>query len=109
MANEKKDEIIAGRPMAVDREAASASVNGPAFLNPPDGAPVYHGFPILKDVVVEGFCLGKITDFEAEHCDSGDAFVVAPDNSRAGIGWEVSNELHFSEILCADSGRWGGP
>jgi len=92
MAHKKKDEIIKGRPMAIDPEAASASVDGPAFLNPPDGARVYHGFPILKDVVVAGFSLGKITDFEAEHCESGDAFVVAPDNSRAGIVWEVSNE-----------------
>src|SRR5882762_10116070 len=107
MAHKKKDEIIKGRPMAIDPEAASASVDGPAFLNPPDGARVYHGFPILKDVVSEGFCLGKITDFEAEHCDSGDAFVVAPDNSRAGIVWEVSNEPHFSEILRPDSRRWG--
>ena len=107
MAHKKKDEIIKGRPMAIDPEAASASVDGPAFLNPPDGAPVYHGFPILKDVVVEGFSLGKITDFETEHCDSGDAFVVAPDNSRAGIVWEVSNEPYFSEILCTDYERWG--
>jgi hypothetical protein len=107
MAQKKKDEIIAGQPLAVDREATSVSADGPAFLHPPVGAPVYHGFPILRDVVVEGFCLGKITDFEAEHCDSGDAFVVAPDNSRAGIVWEVSNEPHFSEILTADSNRWG--
>jgi hypothetical protein len=107
MAQEKKDEIRAGRPIAVDPEAASASADGPAFLNPPDGAPVYHGFPILKDVAEEGFSLGKITDFEVAHCDYGDAFVVAPDNSRAGIVWEVSNEPHFSEILCADSSRWG--
>ena len=78
MAQKKKDEIIAGRPLAVDREAASVSADGPAFLHPPVGAPIYHGFPILRDVVVEGFCLGKITDFEAEQCDSGDSFVVAP-------------------------------
>jgi hypothetical protein len=107
MAHKKKDKVIEGRPLAVDPEAASASTDGPAFVNPPDGAPVYHGFPILKDVVVEGFCLGKITDFEAEYCDYGDAFVVAPDNSRAGLVWEISSEPHFSEILCADSDRWG--
>jgi hypothetical protein len=107
MAQKKKGEIIAGRPIAIDPEAASASADGPAFLNPLDGSPVYHGLPILRDVVVEGFCLGTITDFEAEHCDSGDAFVVAPDNSRAGIVWEVSNEPHFAEILRADHDRWG--
>ncbi len=107
MAHKKKDEIITGRPIAVDHEAASASAAGAAFLNPPDGAPVYHGFPILKDVVEEGFSFGKITDFESEHCDCGDAFVVAPDGSRAGLVWEVSTDSHFSQVSCADSDRWG--
>ena len=64
MAHKKKDETKKGRPIAVDPEAASAYAAGPAFLNRPERAPVYHGFPVLKDVVAEGFCLGKITDFE---------------------------------------------
>ena len=40
---------------------------------------MYHGFQILSDVVVEGFTFRKISDFDAEPCTEGDAFVVAPD------------------------------
>jgi hypothetical protein len=68
-----------GRPLAVDPLAQAASQTEPAFVARPPGAPVYHGFPILGDVVVDGFTLGKITDFESEPCTEGDAFVVAPE------------------------------
>jgi hypothetical protein len=37
---------------------------------------VYHGFVVLDDVVADGFTLGKITDFEAEACETGDAFIA---------------------------------
>jgi ADP-ribose pyrophosphatase len=40
---------------------------------------VYHGFPVLEDVEVDAFVLGKISDFEVEDMDYGDAFVVAPE------------------------------
>jgi len=79
----------------------------PAFIAPPPGAPVYHGFPILDDVEVEGFKFGMITDFEAESSSMGDAFVVAPDDSRAGLNWEVSDEDHFEEVLPIAATRWG--
>src|SRR5437016_14165189 len=85
MAHKKEQEIIKGRPMAIAPEAASASVDGPAFLNRPDGEPHYHGSPILMDVVAEGFSLGKVTDFAIDHCDSRHASVVDPDNRRADI------------------------
>jgi hypothetical protein len=74
-----------GRPLAVDPNATSSSSTEPAFIAKPAGAPVYRGFQVLEDVVVEGFTFGKITDFEAEPCQEGDAFVVAPDNSRVGL------------------------
>jgi hypothetical protein len=96
-----------GHPLAIDPKAASTSPTAPAFISPPDGSPVYHGFPLLQDVTVEGFTFGKISDFEAEPCSEGDAFVVAPDNSRAGLVWEVSQESHFHEVLPFDAGRWG--
>jgi hypothetical protein len=96
-----------GRPLAIDPTAASISPTAPAFIAPPEGSPVYHGFPVLQDVTVEGFTFGKISDFEAEPCREGDAFVVAPDNSRAGLVWEVSQESHFSEVLPFEPDRWG--
>ena len=108
MSDEKKKSTTPiGRPHAVDHTAVSASQNEPAFIAPPLGAPVYYGFQNLSGVRAEGFTFGKITDFEAEPCDYGDAFVVAPDNSRAGLVWEVSNEPCFQEVCHLEPDRWG--
>ena len=93
--------------MAVDSNAASASPTAPAFVAPPEGAPVYYGFRILHDVVVEDFTFGAITDFEAEPCEYGDAFVIAPDGSRAGLVWEVSAQPYFNEVMPLEPDRWG--
>lgn len=51
----------------------------------------------VDDVTAEGFTLGKITDFEAEPCDQGNAFVIAPDGSRAGLGGLRSSVLPRSQ------------
>jgi len=92
--------------MALDPLAKSASRTEPAFVAKPESAPIYHGFQILSDVVVERFTFGKISDFDAEPCTEGDAFVVAPDNSSAGLVWEVSGDSYFQEVCPADSNRW---
>ena len=68
---------------------------------------MYHGFPVLADVEVDGFVLGVISDFEAEEMDYGDAFVVAPDGTRAGLVWEVGGGPRLEEISPPESGRWG--
>jgi hypothetical protein len=96
-----------GRPLAIDATALSASPTEPAFISPPEGAPVYHGFFVLDDVTAEGFTLGKITDFEAEPCEEGDTFVIAPDGSRAGLVWEIHEPPYFSEVAPFDTSRWG--
>jgi hypothetical protein len=57
--------------------------------------------------MVGGFTFGKITDFEIESCNEGDAFVIAPDNSRAGLVWEISDKPRFQEILAPEAERWG--
>ena len=101
------DQKPKGRPLAIDRNAASANPAEPAFVAPPKGSPVYYGFPVLEDVTVDGFTLGAITDFEAEACSEGDAFVVAPDGSRAGLVWEVTPRRYFQEVAPIDGGRWG--
>jgi hypothetical protein len=103
----KEPEPPTGRPLELDSLAKSGSQTEPAFIARPVGAPVYHGFEVLSDVVVGGFTFGKITDFDTETCDEGDAFVVAPDNSRAGLVWEVSGKSYFQEILPPDAERWG--
>jgi hypothetical protein len=96
-----------GRPLAVDPNATSASRTEPAFIAKPAGAPVYHGLQVLKDVVVEGFTFGKITDFEAEPRQEGDAFVIAPDNSRAGLVWELADNVSVSQFSPLEADRWG--
>jgi hypothetical protein len=96
------------RPLRLDEEAESASSELPAFLARPEGSPVYHGFPILDGVEVDGFRLGMITDFLSEPDNEGDAFVVAPDGSRAGLIWEAeAAEPYFEEMVPPDEGRWG--
>lgn len=98
---------VTGRPLAVDSDATSAEPGLPAFIARPQDAPVYYGFVVLSDVVVEGFTFGKITDFEAEPTDYGDAFVIAPDNSRCGLVWEVDSQRYFKEVIGLEEGRWG--
>jgi hypothetical protein len=106
---EKRKELEppTGLPLALDPLAKSGSQTEPAFIARPASAPVYHGFEILSDVVVGGFTFGKITDFESEPCNEGDAFVVAPDNSRAGLVWEISDKPYFQEISAPEVQRWG--
>ena len=101
------DSVQHGRPLAVDHTAKSGSPTKPAFIAHLDGAPVYYGFVVLDDVNVDGFALGKITDFEAEPCMEGDAFVIAPDGSRAGLVWEVHAPPYFQEVRPIETGRWG--
>jgi len=102
----KEPESPTGHPLALDPLAESGSQTEPAFIARPAGAPVYHGFEVLSGVVVGSFTFGKITDFEIETCNEGDAFVVAPDNSRAGLVWEISDKPYFQEI-CARSETMG--
>ena len=89
------------------RHGAECFANRASVYCRPEGAPVYYGFVVLDDVTVDGFTLGKITDFEAEPCDEGDAFVIAPDGGRAGLVWEVYDPPYFREIMPVETGRWG--
>lgn len=85
----------------------SRSVDVPTFLARPEGAPPYHGFVVLEDVAVDGFTLGKISDFEAEEMSCGDAFVIAPDGRRAGLVWEIGDPPRVEEVTAPDALRWG--
>src|SRR5262249_10632049 len=96
-----------GRPLAFDPDSVSAKSGLPAFIARPEGSPVYYGFMVLDDVVVEGFKLGKISDFEAEPMNDGDGFVIAPDDSRCGLVWEVTNDSYFQEVCAQEPSRWG--
>jgi hypothetical protein len=93
---------------AVTDQSAESAVEGmPAFLAPPPGSPAYHGFPLLKGAEIDGWSFGVITSPQGtEPAVWGDAYVVAPDGSRAGIVWQASGEAQ--RVVCEPSeGRWG--
>jgi hypothetical protein len=97
-----------GKPLRFDPTAESADPSLPAFLARPAGAPVYHGFPLLDESRTDdGWCFGTISDPDCpEGRNWGDAYVVAPDNTRAGLIWHVGPpELEISLDPGAD--RWG--
>ena len=99
-----------GVPLRLDPEARSADPSVPAFLARPEDAPVYHGFPLLERSRTEdGWCFGTISEPDCpEGRDWGDAFVVAPDDSRAGITWEVGSAgMEVSIPPEEDRDRWG--
>jgi len=61
--------------------------NEPAFVARRPGALVYVDFEVMSNVAVEGFTFGKITDFDGEVCEEGEAFVVTgQQQSRLGLG-----------------------
>lgn len=95
----------------LDPQAGSSDSEKPAFLAPPDGARPYHGHPLITESCIDGYCYGAITDFlQADTkagCTIGDAFVQAPDGSRAGLMWEVRKELGYMTVENPDDRRWG--
>jgi hypothetical protein len=96
-----------GRRITTDPNASSSDPSLPGFLARPAGSPVYHGFVVVPETCIDGWCLGVITEFEdPAGCTGGDAFVIAPDGSRAGLVWEVGGEP-LQEIMAPDSERWG--
>jgi len=44
------DDIQHGRPLAIDATAKSDPLTEPAFISPPERAPVYDGFVVLDEV-----------------------------------------------------------
>ena len=94
-----------GLPLSLDPAARSSDEGTPAFLARPEGAPAYHGFTVLEGVEVEGFRLGTISALGPDH--GGDAFIIAPDGSRAGLVWEVGESRAVREVSAFDAERWG--
>jgi hypothetical protein len=99
--------MLDGQVARQDPSAVSARPDLPAFLAPPAGAPAYHGFPLLPNSEKDGFVFGAITGPRAGTAASwGDAYVVAPDGSRAGIVWVTEGPVK-EVVLPPDPRRWG--
>ena len=72
---------------------------------------IYSRSTLVMETEVEGFIYGEITDHfdfdEEEGCTFGDGFVQAPDGTRAGIIWELSDEPCLSICIEPEKNRWG--
>ena len=101
------ERIQKGQPVRIDEAARSADPDLPAFISKPPNAPVYYGFPLLANSDRDGFVFGTITEPNgAEPAEWGDAFVIAPNGSRAGIVWQIGHGE--PSVVCEPSeGRWG--
>lgn len=106
--DEQSNDQSEGIPLRLDPEAESADSSLAAFLARPEDAPVYHGFRLLEPSMSDdGWCFGIISDPDwTEGRDWGDAFVVAPDDSRAGIVWQVGNSV-LEVLIEPEVDRWG--
>jgi hypothetical protein len=72
---------------------------------------VYHGFIRLEDVSVDGFTLGKISNFEAEEMDYDDAFVIAqtgPERDWSGRSVRVRGSRSDCRIATVGAYRRSG-
>ncbi|MFG6486359.1 hypothetical protein ACG04R_06735 [Roseateles sp. BYS78W] len=96
-----------GQVARIDPEAVSTDDELPAFIAAPRDAPAYYGFPMLDGSDKDGFRFGVITDPRGNEPKRwGDAYVVAPDGSRAGIVWQAG--VGEATVICPpDQRRWG--
>ena len=105
------DGALPSKGLRLDAESKSEDPSLPAFLSKPPGAPAYYGFPLIPETETDGFVYGAITDFlepdSQEGCTYGDGFIQAPDGSRAGLVWAVSDKPYISVITEPEGGRWG--
>ncbi|MGD6844614.1 hypothetical protein ACQCVH_19135 [Bacillus infantis] len=67
--------------------------------------------PLILETETDGFIYGEITDHfdfdEEEGCTFGDGFVHAPNGSRAGVVWTVSDEPYLKTCIEPEDDRWG--
>lgn len=64
----------------------------------------YAQFCLVEETATDGWRLGTIMSFVGHAW--GDAFVEAPDGSRAGVVW-ILDSTEFKVLQPADEDRWG--
>ena len=98
---------IKSKILRLDNDTDFATQANSKYHAKPEGVTVYHEFPLVIETMTEVWCLGVITEYiDPDGCSYGDAFVVAPDGSRAGLVWDVGRE-DVLEISAPDETRWG--
>jgi hypothetical protein len=64
-------------------------------------------FGIIEETRTEGWVFGTVNEYEdPKGCNNGEAFIIAPDGSRADIEWSVG-DFKTQEISEPDSDSWG--
>lgn len=91
--------------------SAPKTKKGQPFFIREKGERVYVGFPLIPETKTNGFTYGAITNFlqpdNEKGCLFGDGFIQAPDGSRAGLVWQVSDDVHIEQISEPEKDRWG--
>ena len=64
----------------------------------------YETWPVIEEATTDGWRFGTAMSFSGKQW--GDAFVEAPDGSRAGLVWELG-EKPLATVLPAEQDRWG--
>jgi hypothetical protein len=104
---EEKKPLLEGQVAREDPGAVSAISGLPAFIARPKNAPAYYGFPLLPDSEKDGFVFGVITSSRTDAPASwGDAYIVGPDGTRAGIVWGMKGPV-TEVVFPPEPGRWG--
>ena len=98
------------RPAGGMAEPGGPRLAEAGLLTARDGLPPaspYAGCPILPGPAREGFRIGLVTDLCQFGGYQGDAFIVAPDLSCAGLIWEVARTPRLGLVAPASPERWG--
>lgn len=64
------------------------------------------GYELIPETVRDGFAYGSITAL-GEDPERGAGFLEAPDGSRAGIQWELSDTPYIAKLEGPDGTGWG--
>lgn len=99
------------KTLIIDKKLKRRNSSEPLFISKSVKDSPYYAFPLIPETETKGFTYGAITDFleydDKEGCKSGDGYVQAPDGSRAGLIWQLSDQQYVTEALKPDNKRWG--
>lgn len=66
----------------------------------------FNGYPLLPQTECDGFTYGAITPIGLES-ERGAGFLQAPDGTRAGLQWELSDSPFIARVDGPDGSGWG--
>ncbi|KRF58742.1 3-deoxy-8-phosphooctulonate synthase [Bacillus sp. Soil745] len=71
----------------------------------------YDVFELFDETSKDGFVYGEISDhfdYDTEDgCTYGDGFIQGPDGTRAGVIWQIEDQVKFTMEIKPEKDRWG--